>query len=125
QLLASDSGGIAMSSRSKLLLETWIIASLLAFTNAIVALVMHISTATVFDFFTAANLMIPEFGIMLILGACLMSRQPLEDEKRYDEDGNPTKSWQYAIIGKKILLASVFLLAFSGLFFILGLVFPP
>ncbi|MHA2397012.1 MAG: hypothetical protein ACXAC0_09935 [Candidatus Thorarchaeota archaeon] len=114
-----------MSSRSKLLLETWIIASILAFINAIVALVIHISTATVFDFFTAANFMIPEFGIMLILGACLMSRQPLDDEKRFDADGNPTKSWQYALIGKKILLAAVFLLAFSGFFYLLGLVFPP
>ena len=114
-----------MSSRSKLLLETWIIASLLAFTNAIVALVIHISTATVFDFFTAANLMIPEFGIMLILGACLMSRQPLDDEKRFDADGNPTKSWRYALIGKKILLTAVFLLAFSGIFYLLGLAFPP
>ena len=114
-----------MSSRSKLLLETWIIASLLAFINAIVALVIHISTATVFDFFTAANLMIPEFGIMLILGACLMSRQPLDDEKRFDADGNQTKSWRYALIGKKILLTAVFLLAFSGFFYLLGLAFPP
>ncbi|MCK5389597.1 MAG: hypothetical protein KAJ36_03865 [Candidatus Thorarchaeota archaeon] len=112
-------------TRFKLLLGTWVIASFLAFLNIIIALAIHITTSTNFDFFTAANLMIPEFGVMLIIGACLMSRQPLEDEKRYDEDGNPTKSWQYAIIGKKILLASVFLLAFSGLFFILGLVFPP
>lgn len=114
-----------MSSRSKLLIETWIIASLLAFINAIVALTIHISTATVFDFFTAANFMIPEFGIILILGSCLMSRQPLDDEKRFDADGNPTRSWRYAILGKKILLTSVFLLAFSGLFYLLGLAFPP
>ena len=114
-----------MGGRSKLLLETWIIASLLAFINVIVALTIHISTATTFDFFTAANFMIPEFGVMLILGACLMSRQPLDDEKRFDAEGNPTKSWQYAIYGKKILLASFFLLAFSGFFYILGLAFPP
>jgi hypothetical protein len=114
-----------MGSRSKLLLETWIIASLFAFINAIIALAIHISTATDFDFFTAANLMVPEFGAMLILGACLMSRQPLDDEKRFDADGIPTRSWRYALIGKKILLAAVFLLAFSGLFYLLGLVFPP
>jgi len=112
-------------TRSELLFGTWIIASFLAFINVIIALTIHIATSTNFDFFTAANLMIPEFGVMLIIGACLMGRQPLEDEKRYDEDGNPTKSWKYAIIGKKILLSSVFLLAFTGLFFILGLVFPP
>jgi len=112
-------------TRFKLLFGTWIIASIIAFLNIIIALAIHITTSTNFDFFTAANLMIPEFGVMLIIGACLMGRQPLDDEKRYDEDGNPTKSWQFAIIGKKILLASVFLLAFTGIFFILGLVFPP
>jgi hypothetical protein len=114
-----------MGSRSKLLLETWIIASLMTFINAIIALTIHISTSTNFDFFTAANLMIPEFGVMLILGACLMSRQPLDDEKRHDADGNPTKSWRFALLGKTILLASFFLLSFSGLFYLLGLVFPP
>ncbi|MGY5865286.1 MAG: hypothetical protein RTV41_11845 [Candidatus Thorarchaeota archaeon] len=112
-------------SRTKLLLETWILASVLAFINFIVALTIHIATVTNFDFFTAANFMIPEFGVMLIVGACLMSRQPLEDEKRFDTEGNPTKSWKFTILGKKILLASIFLLAFSGFFFILGNVFPP
>ena len=112
-------------ARTELLRGTWIIASFLAFLNIIIALAIHITTSTNFDFFTAANLMIPEFGVMLIIGACLMGRQPLDDEKRYDEDGNPTKSWEFAILGKKILLASVFLLAFTGIFFILGLVFPP
>jgi hypothetical protein len=114
-----------MSSRSKTLLETWIIVSLLAFTNVIVALTIHLFTATPFDFFTAANLMVPEFGTMLLLGACLMSRQPLDDEKRFDKEGNPTKSWRYALLGKRIFLASFLLLAFTGLLYILGLVFPP
>ena len=89
---------------------------IISVTLCVIALTIHISTATNFDFFTAANLMIPEFGVMLILGACLMSRQPLDDEKRYDADGNPTKSWRFALLGKNILLASFFLLAFSGLF---------
>ncbi len=113
-----------MSNISRLLLETWIISSMLAFINAILALIIHMATGTNFDFFTAANLMIPEFGLMLILGACLMSRQPLDDDKRYDSSGNPTRSWRYALLGKKILLASIFLLAFSGLFYLLGIAFP-
>ena len=112
-------------TRTELLRGTWIITSFLAFINIIIALAIHITTSTNFDFFTAANLMIPEFGVLLIIGACLMARQPLEDEKRYDEEGNPTKSWQLAIIGKKVLLASFFLLAFTGVFFLLGLIFPP
>ncbi|MFW9805833.1 MAG: hypothetical protein ACFFFK_03830 [Candidatus Thorarchaeota archaeon] len=114
-----------MGDRSALLLETWIIASLLAFINAIIALMIHIATATSFDFFTAANFMIPEFGVMLILGSCLMSRQPLDDSKRYDNEGNPTKSWKYTQYGKKVFIASIFLLAFSGMFYLLGIAFPP
>jgi len=114
-----------MSGNTSLLIETWIIASILAFINAIIALTIHISTGTSFDFFTAANIMVPEFGVLLILGACLMSRQPLDDDKRFDAEGNPTKSWKYALYGKKILVSSVFLLAFTGLFYLLGIAFPP
>lgn len=114
-----------MSDLSKVLFETWIISSMLAFINIILALVIHIASGTNFDFFTASNLLIPEFGVLLILGACLMSRQPLDDDKRYDSDGNPTRAWRYALLGREILLASVFLLAFSGLFYLLGLAFPP
>ncbi len=112
-------------SRSKLLFETWMIACFLTFINLIVALVIHITTTTNFDFYTAANLMIPEFGVMLIVGSCLMSRQPIDDEKRHDADGNPTTTWKFALYGKKILLAAVFLLAFGGLLFLLGLFFLP
>jgi hypothetical protein len=86
---------------------------------------IHLSTATNFDFFTAANFMVPEFGLMLVIGSCLMSRQPLEDQKRFDADGNPVQSWRAALLGKKILLASVFLLAFGGFFYLLGMTFPP
>ncbi len=114
-----------MSGWSKNLFETWIMASLLAFINIITAMTLHLVTGTPFDFFTAANLSIPEFGVMLILGACLMSRQPLDDEKRFDTEGNPTRSWRFALVGKRILITSIILLAFSGLFYILGLVFPP
>jgi hypothetical protein len=112
-------------SRTRDLLEIWIIASVFAFVNLIVALAIHIATTTNFDFITAANLMIPEFGGMLIIGSCLMGRQPLDDEKRFDADGNPVKSWRYALIGRRILIASIFLLAFGGLFFVLGIAFPP
>ena len=114
-----------MSGRFSLLIETWIAASILAFINLIIAVTIHISTATPFDFFTAANFMIPEFGVMLIIGACLMGRQPLDEKKRLDAEGNPTRSWRYALYGKKILIASVILAAFTGLFYILGIVFPP
>jgi len=114
-----------MKDFSKLLFDTWIISATLAFINVIIAMAIHLSTVTSFDFFTVSNLMIPEFGVMLIIGASLLSRQPLDDAKRYDSEGIPTKSWRYAQIGKKIILASFFLLAFIGFFYLLGLVFIP
>lgn len=114
-----------MANLSKFLLETWIIATLLSLFNVIIALVVHIETGTPFDFFTAANLSIPEFGLLLIFGACLMSRQPLDDAARYDTEGKPTKSWARAQLGQRVLLSAIFLLAFAGLFYILGIVFPP
>jgi hypothetical protein len=114
-----------MTSRLRFLFETWILASLLAFINLIIAMTIHISTGTNFDWFTASNFMIPEFGIMLILGSVLMSRQPLDDDKRFDVQGNPTKSWQYAIYGRKVFVVSFFLLAFTGMFYLLGIAFPP
>ncbi|MFW9788787.1 MAG: hypothetical protein ACFFE2_09135 [Candidatus Thorarchaeota archaeon] len=114
-----------MGDRSRFLLETWIIASMLALINLILALVIHILTSTNFDFFTAANLSIPEFGVLLIIGSCLMSRQPLDDAKKHDSEGKPTPSWQRAQLGQRILLGSIFLLAFAGFYYILGISLPP
>jgi hypothetical protein len=61
----------------------------------------------------ASNLLILEFGIMLVAGGCLMSRQPLEDKKRYDSSGKPTTSWEIALLGREILVSSMFVLIFS------------
>ena len=114
-----------MNNRTKLILQTLIITSIIAFINLVLAIIIHILASTSFDFFTASNLLVPEFGLILIVGACLLARQPLEDAKRFDSDGNPTPAWKYALIGRKMLLASVFLLAFAALFYVLGVVFPP
>jgi hypothetical protein len=110
---------------TKLLLESWIIASYVSLINIITAAVVHTASRTGFDFFTASNLAIPEFGVMLLLGACFLGRQPLEDEKRFDEAGLPTRPWLYALFGRKVLVSSLFLMTFGGLFYILGLYFPP
>jgi hypothetical protein len=78
-----------------------------------------------YTFFTAATPCILEFGVLLVLGACMMSRQPLDDDKRYDDDGNPTKTWYYALIGQKVILISLFLLPYLGLFWAFGILFTP
>ncbi len=55
-------------------------------------------------------------GILLLVGACMFSRQPLEDSKRYDDEGNPTTSWRIALLGLSLMIASVFLFLWGFLF---------
>jgi hypothetical protein len=93
--------------------------------SVILSLVYHFARATSYTFFTAATPCILMFGVFLIIGACLMSRQPLEDDKRYDEEGKPTKTWYYALLGQKILLISLFMLVYVGLFWAFGVLFTP
>ena len=112
-------------SRSKLLLDTWLVTTLLALFNIIIALIVHGYSASSFNFYTVAIPCILEFGILLIIGACLMSRQPLDDDKRYDEEGNPTKSWEYALLGQKAFLMSFLMLPYIGLFYVFGILFAP
>jgi hypothetical protein len=54
-----------------------------------------------------------EFGIMLLLGACFMTRQPLEVEKRFDEKGLPVRAWVWAMRGQNVLVTSLFVLMFA------------
>jgi len=67
-------------------------------------------------FVLVSNVLVIEFGAMLILGGCLMARQPLVDELRYDNAGKPTKAWRLAVQGRQILLSSIFVLLFALLF---------
>ncbi len=62
-----------------------------------------------------------EMGIFLILGACLMSRQPLKDEDRYKEDGSPKTSWKMAIIGRQLIFTGIFLFTFAAIIAIISL----
>ncbi len=65
-----------------------------------------------------------EMGILLIMGGCMMSRQPLKDEDRYDEEGNPTSTWKLAMIGRQLIFASLFLFIYASLLAIISLYFP-
>jgi len=53
-----------------------------------------------------------EFGLLLIIGSCLMSRQPLENKDRYNDDGSLTKTWRMALLGQRLLVAALFLLLY-------------
>ncbi|MFW9927501.1 MAG: hypothetical protein ACFFDM_12180 [Candidatus Thorarchaeota archaeon] len=60
-------------------------------------------------YFIASGLAFIEIALLLILGGCLMARQPLDDRNRYDSDGNFTKEYKMFRLGRQFLLASVLL----------------
>lgn len=109
-----------MSSKKHFILGAMTLASVLAVLDILLALLLLVAFGNVSVFYTASNFLFAEFAGMLIIGGCLMARQPLEDSKRYDDTGNPVKSWRSALIGKNLLGASLFVLVLSGLFGILG-----
>jgi len=59
--------------------------------------------------YIATSLAFIELAILLIFGGCLMARQPLDEKERYDSEGNPTKEWKMARLGRKFLLAATIL----------------
>ncbi|MHA1906381.1 MAG: hypothetical protein ACW98Y_03725 [Candidatus Thorarchaeota archaeon] len=98
---------------SRTILEALSIASLLAVIDLFVSLIFFFINPSILVLATAGSYLILEFGVMLILGACLMSRSPLDDDKRLDDSGNPVPAWKWALRGKMILLSSVFALLFG------------
>ncbi len=109
-----------MSSKKHLILGAMTLASVLAVLDILLALLLLVAFGNVSVFYTASNFLFTEFAGMLIIGGCLMAREPLEDSKRYDDTGNPVKSLRAALMGRKLLVASLFVLVLSGLFGILG-----
>lgn len=71
--------------------------------------------------YAVSNFLVLEFAVLLILGGCLMARQPLEDKGRFDASGKPSMSWRMAIYGRELLTTSVFVLVFSLLFAVAAL----
>ena len=65
-----------------------------------------------------------ELGGLLIVGGCLASRQPLENSRRYTEDGEPTSAWRMALIGRQLLFAAVMLFLYVGLISVLSYIIP-
>ena len=104
-------------------LEPLGIAVAIVMIDVIIAMIFAIVDPTVSIFLTIPVYLILEFGVMLILGACLMVRQPLEDDKRFDKQGAPVRSWIWAMRGKRILTASVFVLIFAFCIGGLGMLF--
>jgi len=105
-----------LPGRYQFILEAIAISSVIVVVDLLFALLILIGLAGASLFLVVSNALTIEFGAMLIIGGCLMARQPLVDEKRYDSAGKPTAAWRFALLGKQVLLSSIFLLLFGLLF---------
>ena len=90
-----------------------LIATSLMIINLLVGFIATLANATSMTASTTASIAFLEIGILLILGGCMMARQPLKDEDRLDKDGVPTSTWKMALIGRQMLFAAmlIFVLA--------------
>ncbi len=111
-----------MSYRSRLVLESMAVASLVTVVSIVIGFLGFLFNPSYNMLSTATAILFAVFAIMLIIGACMMAREPLDDEKKYDAEGNPVPAWKITLIGRKILLSGVFIFIFSLLFFALDLI---
>ena len=88
-----------------------IVATAFMMVNLIIGFIATIVYAAPLTASTSASLAFLEIGFFLIVGGCMMSRQPLKDEDRFDKDGLPKSAWRLALIGRQMLFAGVFLFA--------------
>jgi 1,4-dihydroxy-2-naphthoate octaprenyltransferase len=90
-----------------------IVATGLMIVNLFIGFIITIMTAILSTASTSASIAFLEIGCFLIFGGCMMSRQPLKDEDRFDETGQPTSAWRTARFGRQMLFAAVFLFAYT------------
>ena len=91
--------------------------------NLLIGFVSTLVTQTVLMSTVAGGGAFLELGLLLVLGSCLMSRQPLDNKDRYTDDGNHTPSWRIALIGRQMLIAALFLFLFSVVVTIAAMIF--
>lgn len=105
------------------LVESLTVASWIIIMDFLVAITLLFIVGAYNIFFWVSTFMFFEFGMLLIVGSCFLSRQPLKDSKRFNENGDATFSWRLALIGKKLLCASIFLLVLSLIIYMFGYLF--
>ena len=96
-------------------------ATLLMSLNITIGFIATLATALPLIAYIAGTGALIELGLMMIVGGCLMSRQPLQESGRYNADGTATNAWKMAVIGRRLLFGAVILLLYSMILGLLGL----
>ncbi|MFX0108029.1 MAG: hypothetical protein ACFE7R_07085 [Candidatus Hodarchaeota archaeon] len=86
----------------------------------VVALISAIAIPEILFSQIAAGGGILGMGLLLIVGGCLMARQPMRDEDRFNPDGSASTQWKMALIGRQLLFAALILFLYGMLLSIAG-----
>ncbi|MFW9887639.1 MAG: hypothetical protein ACFFER_05615 [Candidatus Thorarchaeota archaeon] len=101
--------------------QSFILATFLLLFDVVLAVAVSIIAQAPIVSYVAASIAFIEIGVLLVVGGCLMARQPLDTKDRYTSDGTPTYGWRIAVIGRRLLVAAVFLFPYAGLLSLIGL----
>ncbi len=114
-----------MNGYRKTLLESLAFSSILAIITIGISfpVLFFVEAASIFGL--VSNLLLLEFASLLIVGGCLMARQPLEDDKRFDSSGEPVAAWRWALRGRLLLIMSIFVLLYAILFGLISSMILP
>ena len=102
-----------MSETHRFIAEVMAITAFIIVINLVGVFIFAVFNQSAFSLTLVSNLLFFELAFLFVVGGCLMSRQPLDEEKRYDENDNPVITWKLAIWGKRIIMIAVLLLVFT------------
>ena len=92
--------------------------------NLLIGLISTIALGSPQTGAVSGGLAFLEMGLLLILGVCLMMRQPLKDEDRYSEDGVPSTTWKFALVGRQVIFAGIILFVYAAVLAIVTIFYP-
>lgn len=95
--------------------QAFLLATFLVLLDLVLGVAVSIIVQAPLISYVFASSAFIEIGVLLVVGGCLMARQPLDTEDRYTSDGTPTSGWRIALIGRRLLIAAVLLFPFAGL----------
>ena len=98
-----------------------VLATLIMAIIAVIGLISSLFLQTFIFGYLVGILTFLGTGLLLLLGGCLFSRQPLDNETRYDIDGTPVPSWRRALLGLRLMMTSIFLFLYGVVFTFLSL----
>jgi hypothetical protein len=89
----------------------------------VTGLIASVATQALVFFYIVGILTFVGSGILLLLGGCLFSRQPLDDEKKLDSNGAPTPVWKRALLGLDLMASAIILFLYGFIIDLFGTLF--